>query len=251
MPGVTEASLRAAINEFVFADNWSESRWVLEKHPELLTDDAAIVLSHIKAMARETGDTHSAELAGTYQNLLRRCRIIGARAAFAELTGGEFPPLTADLIRICDAAAIASGSIQETQDVAALSRAMETFEAGIREQGAVLGSAPLETIEYILCLAINLRLQRFNAQHLRDDLETSLGYWEALLREASGSLTALSALGRGTGGAVLLQAAMTGRGTLPAAVEALEHAVAATPPGPERDGYSRNLGYARQLSAER
>jgi hypothetical protein len=246
-----EIDLRIAINEFVFASNWSESRWILAMHPELLTDDADVILAHIKALAREQSKTGDVELAETYQKLLRRCRLIGDRAAFAELTGNDFPPLTPDLIQLCDAASEAARSFQENHEARPLGPAIEAFEAGVRAQAGVLDRAPFETAEYVLGLAISLRSLRFDAQRRKDDLEAALDLWDFLLQEASGSLAALDARASGIGGSLLLRAHLAGRGRLPAAIEALEYSVSVTPPGPERDGLTHNLDYARRLAAKR
>jgi hypothetical protein len=247
----TEIQLRTAINEFVFASNWSESRWVLAIHPELLTDEADVILAHIKAMAREKGDTHDVEVTETHQKLLRRCRQIGDRAAFAELTGNDFPPLSADLIQLCDAASGAARSFQENHEARLLGQAIEAFEAGVRARGAVLDHAPFETAEYIVGLAISLRSLRFDVQPRGDDLEAALAFWDSLLQEASGSLAALDARASGIGGSLLIRAHLAGLGTLSAAIEALEHSVSVSPPGPERDGLTHNLDYARRLAAKR
>jgi hypothetical protein len=246
-----EIDLRIAINEFVFASNWSQSRWVLAMHPELLTDDADFILARIKAVAREQGKTHDVEVAETHQKLLRRCRLIGDRAAFAELTGNDLPPLSADLVQLCDAASGAARSFQENHDARALSEAIAAFEEGVRAQGAVLGGAPFETAGYMLGLAISLRCLRFDAQPGGDDLEAALAFWDALLELASGSLDALDARASGIGGSLLLRAHLMGLGTLPAAIAALEHSVAVSAPGPERDGFTHNLDYARRMAAKR
>lgn len=250
MTGFSEADLRAAINEFVFAATWAQSRWVLAMHPELLTGDADFILSRIKAMAREMGRTHDVELAENHQKLLRLCRDIGPRAAFAA-TGHDFPPLTADLITVCDAAAEAEQSFRETPDPRQLDRAISAFEAGLQSQAGDLGRAPLETMEHVLGLAISLRCLRFDARPGPDDIDAALVHWDALLRRASGSVAALSARSSGIGGSLLIRAHLVGRGSLTAAVEALEHAVAAFPPGADRDSAEQNLKTARMLEAKR
>ncbi|HEU5387556.1 MAG TPA: hypothetical protein VFV73_16785 [Streptosporangiaceae bacterium] len=247
----SEADIRAAINEFVFAATWAQSRWVLAMHPELLTGDADFVLSHIKASAREMGLTRDVELAENHQKLLRLCRDIGPQAAFAEVTGHDYPPLTADLITVCDAAAEADQSFRETQDPRQLDRAISAFEAGLQSQAGDLGRAPLETMEHVLGLAISLRCMRFDVRPGPDDIDAALVHWDALLRRASGSVAALSARSSGIGGSMLIRAHLAGRGSLTAAVEALEHAVAAGPPGADRDGAERNLKTARMLQAKR
>ena len=250
MTGPSEHDLRAAIREFVFSDSWSESRWVLAMHPELLTDETDFLLSHIKATAREMGRSHDVDVTETHQKLLRLSRQKGDKAAFAELTGHDFPPLTADLIELCDAGARADESFRTTGDARQLGRAIDSYEAGLRSRTADLGRAPLETVEYVLSLAITLRSQHFEAEGRPDDLEAALAHWDALLRRASGSVTALSPRASGIGGTLLILAHIAGCQTLPAAVAALEHAVATGQPGADRDRSAKNLQVARLLAAE-
>lgn len=250
MTGPSENDLRAVIREFVLSDNWSESRWVLAMHPELLTDKADFLLTHIKATAREMGRSHDVEVTETHQKLLRLSREKGDKAAFAEVTGHDFPPLTADLIQLFDAAAGAEQSFRNTGDARQLGRAIDSYEAGLRGQAADLGRAPLETVEYVLGLAITLRSQHFEAEGRPDDLEAALAHWDALLRRASGSVAALSARASGIAGTMLILAHIAGYRTLPAAVAALEHAVATGQPGADQDGSAKNLKVARLLAAE-
>ena len=250
MTGPSENDLRAVIREFVFSDSWPESRWVLAMHPELLTDEADFLFTYIKATAREMGRSHDVDVTETHQKLLRLSREKGDKAAFAEVTGHDFPPLTAGLIELCDTAVYAADSFRQTHDAGQFGQAIDAYEAGLRVQAAELARAPLETAEYVLGLAISLRSQRFDAEGRPDDLEAALAHWNALLRRASGSVTALSPLGSGIGGSVLVRAHLMGRGTALAAVAALEHAVATGQPGAERDGNARNLELARLLTAE-
>jgi hypothetical protein len=251
MTGRSEADLQATIYEFVHASTWTESRWVLAMHPELLTDEADSLLSRVKASAREMGLSHDAEVANTHQKLLRLSRKIGSKAAFAEITGHDLPPLPPPLVQLYDAAAGADGEFRKTQNIKQLSKAIEAFEAGLRSHSSELSRAPLESIEALLGLAISLRLHSFNKTRLSDSLKKALEYWNSLLGRACGSVGDLSPLSSGVGGVLLLTAYTAGYNTLPAAVQALQHAVSAGQPGADRDGAAQNLEYARMLLAKR
>ncbi|MDQ7030286.1 MAG: hypothetical protein Q9O62_11165 [Ardenticatenia bacterium] len=72
-----------AIRAFINADTWTESRRVLEAHPELLSDEADDLLGQL-AEAQE--DERARRLVEQHRALLRRCREVGVDRAFAEMT---------------------------------------------------------------------------------------------------------------------------------------------------------------------
>jgi hypothetical protein len=249
MAGSSEADLRATLREFVTAPGWTESRWILAMHSELLTDEADAILSKIIASARAMGMTQDAADAATHQRLLRLCREIGSKAAFAQVTGLDVPPLSPELVRLCDSAVAAERDFQASGSEKQLHQAVETLEAGLRKNAGQLDRAPLETVEWVISIAIGLRFQSFRATGNPEDLMAGLAYWDNLLA-VSGSVRKLSAHTAGVAGGLLITAHLCGLETLPAAIAALEHAIAAGQPGAEQDGASRNLQYARSLAAQ-
>jgi hypothetical protein len=251
MTGQSQDDLQTTLYEFIHASTWTESRWILAMHPELLTDEADSLLSRAKSSAREIGMTHDAEVAHTHQRLLRLSRKIGPKAAFVEVTGNYFPPLSPELVELHDTAAKADASFRDTGDIKQLHVAIDALEAGIRKHSAELERAPLETIEFMYAPTMGLRLHSFTVTGQAEDLEAALDYWARLLDRSSGSVDDLSALSSGVGGSVLFTAHFAGYRTLQAAVQALEHAVSTRQPGADRDAYARNLEYARSLLAER
>jgi hypothetical protein len=242
--------LRGTLHEFVMAPGWTESRWILAMHPELLTDEADTILSQITASAREMGMTQDAEEAATHQRLLRLSREIGSKAAFAQLTGRDVPPLSPELLQLCDSAIAAESAFQASGDKKQLQQAVETLEAGLRQNSGQLDRAPLETVECAVSIAIGLRFRSFLATRDPDDLIAALAYWDNLLAVASGSVSKLSAHTAGVAGGLLLAAHQCGLETLPAAITALERAISAGQPGEEQEGAIRNLQYARSLAAK-
>lgn len=249
MAGSSEADLRATLRAFVTAPGWTESRWILMLHPELLTDEADAILSKIITSARAMGMSQDAADAATHRRLLRLCRKIGPKAAFAQVTGRDVPPLSAELVRLYDAAVVAERDFRASGSEKQLHQAVETLEAGLRKNAGQLDQAPLETVECVVPIAIGLRLQSFRATGNPEDLMAALAYWDNLVA-VSGSVRNLSAHTAGVAGGLLITAHLCGLERLPGAIAALEHAIAAGQPGEERDGAIHNLQYARSLAAQ-
>jgi hypothetical protein len=251
MTDQSERALRKVIQEFVFAPNWQESRWALQVHPELLTEETDSLLSSIKTSAREMGRTHDAELADTHQKLLRLSRGIGPKAAFAQLTGYEGPPLSPELNDLYNAAAEADESFRATGNIQHLPKAVAAAEVGIERLSTQLDRAPLETLEYIYSSVITLQTHYIAKMHRGEDLGAALALWNKLLDRTNGSIHDLSPRCSSVGGGLLLVAYLEGRHTLPAAIEALKHGVSASQPGADyRPGAVKMLEYAQRLSSE-
>jgi hypothetical protein len=83
------APLLQAVQEFVEARTWAESRRVVEGHPELLTSEADGLLGRLVGTARAQGDENGVHVFEEHRALLRRCREVGIERAFAEETGGS------------------------------------------------------------------------------------------------------------------------------------------------------------------
>ena len=91
--------LLRAIRKFVAAKTWSESKRILEKHPELLSDETDAFLEHLTA---EQADEDVIGALTQQHELLRRCRDAGLDAAFAHLIGADIssPPGAGNPCRI-------------------------------------------------------------------------------------------------------------------------------------------------------
>ncbi len=69
---------------FIQAETWDESRRILEQHPELLTDEADALLEQLIQAAKAQQDENAQQLFEQHRRLLRRCREVGIKQAFAE-----------------------------------------------------------------------------------------------------------------------------------------------------------------------
>jgi hypothetical protein len=78
---VDPSALVATLNEFVFAPTPVISRRVLDRHPELLSDEAEFIMANAERVVHP--DARPYIQSG--HSLLRRCREIGVDAAYAEL----------------------------------------------------------------------------------------------------------------------------------------------------------------------
>jgi len=81
--------LRKAVDAFVRAGTWAESRALLDQCPALLSDEADALLAHLVGTCRRGGDVQGTEAYAAHRELLRRCRVEGVDAAFAPLLAQE------------------------------------------------------------------------------------------------------------------------------------------------------------------
>ncbi|MCB9137703.1 MAG: tetratricopeptide repeat protein [Caldilineaceae bacterium] len=91
--------LLQALNDFIRADSWPESRRIVQEHPDLLSDQADGLLVQAVDRAGTDGNEQAATIYAEHLALLRRCRAVGVEEAFAEKMGGrdeadsgEIPP---------------------------------------------------------------------------------------------------------------------------------------------------------------
>jgi hypothetical protein len=91
MSGGDVAELARLVGAFVAADSWSESRDLVERHPELLSDLADSLIGEMAAAAEGNADHQAARAFATHRALLRRCREAGVAAAFDEVVGAGVP----------------------------------------------------------------------------------------------------------------------------------------------------------------
>lgn len=76
--------LTEALGAFIDAPTWLASYRRLREHPELLSEAADAALAEWQAAAVDAGDEESAVLFTEHRDLLRRARVVGARAVMAE-----------------------------------------------------------------------------------------------------------------------------------------------------------------------
>ena len=83
--------LLQALQTFIFAETWADSHRMLEAHLELLEQETDDILGQLVDSARTAGDKETAHHIQEHRELLRRCRQVGIKAAFAEKTRPETP----------------------------------------------------------------------------------------------------------------------------------------------------------------
>jgi len=84
---MTDASLLQNLQEFVQAGTWLESQHIIEQHPELLGDEAGLLLDQLLETARELDNENAVYFLEEHRDLLQRCRDVGVELAFAEQIG--------------------------------------------------------------------------------------------------------------------------------------------------------------------
>jgi hypothetical protein len=80
-----------ALQSFMFAETWADSRHVLEAHLELLEQETDVILGQLVESAQTSGDEETASHIQEHRKLLLRCRQVGIEAAFAEKARPETP----------------------------------------------------------------------------------------------------------------------------------------------------------------
>jgi CHAT domain-containing protein/uncharacterized protein YbgA (DUF1722 family) len=80
-------ALIQALDAFLNARTWIDSYREVQSHPELLSDEALALLEQRIAAARTVGNSRAVAFFEEHRALLRRCREVGAAAAFAEKIG--------------------------------------------------------------------------------------------------------------------------------------------------------------------
>jgi hypothetical protein len=237
--------------EFLAAPTWSESRWSVEQHPELLSEGTDLALGKMLLYVQMQGDTGKAELFEEHRRLLRRCREVGVDAAFQEIAGRPVEAVSSEVMWLLEQVGRSIVDYERTRDRAALDIAIRNAEQRL----GLIDAAPRWYQWEILRGVGMLRLNRFLAGHDRSDLDKATGCWERGLALAGRRVADLSASFHGFGGMVLGIRYNETRdlADVEQAIEALEQAVAkASPDSPqELLQYQRNLRAALAARYER
>ena len=244
-------ALIQALDAFLNARTWIDSYREVQSHPELLSDEALALLEQRIAAARTVGNSRAVAFFEEHLSLLRRCREVGAAAAFAEKIGvrveelerrearGAVPAVFAFWLATAQQA---ERRFLQTDDRNALATAVEAWRQ-ILEHPA-FQTAPLEFRCAVLNDAGGTFLRCYWAQGRAADLERALTFWtEALAATPPDSPDRPSILNNlGTG--LSDRYARSGRlEDLDAAIAAYEQALDTTPPdSPDRPSRLNNLG---------
>jgi CHAT domain-containing protein len=244
-------ALIQALDAFLNARTWTDSYREVQAHPELLSDEALALLEQRIATARTVGNSRAVAFFEEHLSLLRRCREVGAAAAFAEKIGvrveelerrkakGAVPAVFASWLATAQQA---ERRFLQTDDRNALATAVEAWRQ-ILEHPA-FQTAPLEFRCAVLNYAGGTFLRCYWAQGRAADLERALTFWtEALAATPPDSPDRPSILNN-LGVGLSARYARSGRlDDLDAAIAAYEQALAATPPdSPDRPSRLTNLG---------
>jgi len=82
-PNAESLSLALVLQEFIEANTWSESKQILENHPELLSDDAENLLIKTIDANRIQGSQNIIDLFEEHLSILRESRVLGVNVVFA------------------------------------------------------------------------------------------------------------------------------------------------------------------------
>ncbi|MCL6431124.1 MAG: hypothetical protein K6V36_09715 [Anaerolineae bacterium] len=83
--------LLQAMREFMAVPTWTESRDVLKRHPELMSDEALQTLDSLIETARAQEDEATVRAMETYREVIARSREVGPDRAIEEITQPEEP----------------------------------------------------------------------------------------------------------------------------------------------------------------
>ena len=236
--------LLQALQSFLQAHTWDESRRILEQHPELLTDETDDLLRQLME-AQEDKDT--LRYLEERRALLRRCREVGIEAAFAEHVGMQrtagagvsIPPEFETNVR---RAQEAEGRYLRTGDRTALDEAAAAWERILGH--AAFAAAP----ERFQLAALNnsggVFLRRYWARGRVDDLNRVLGCWQQAAQRTPPDSPDLPALLNNLGIGLRDRYARTGElADLEEAIRVYQQAVQCIPPdSPDLPGCLSNLG---------
>lgn len=81
--GLSSQLVLGLLLNFVEAETWPEAQAFVEEHPELLTDEADVMMDKLIAATREEGQPELVEMLQEHKALLQRCREVGVEQAFA------------------------------------------------------------------------------------------------------------------------------------------------------------------------
>jgi CHAT domain-containing protein len=244
-------ALIQALDAFLNARTWIDSYREVQAHPELLSDEALALLEQRIATARTVGNSRAVAFFEEHLSLLRRCREVGAAAAFAEKIGvrveelerrkakGAVPAVFASWLATAQQA---ERRFLQTDDRNALATAVEAWRQ-ILEHPA-FQTAPLEFRCAVLNNAGGTFLRCYWAQGRAADLERALTFWTEALAATPPDSPARPSILTNLGLGLHARYARSGRlEDLDAAIAAYEQALDTTPPdSPDRPSRLTNLG---------
>jgi tetratricopeptide (TPR) repeat protein len=224
-----------SLQAFLSADNWTDSRHILEQHPELLDEEIASLLG---LMIAAQDDQDARAYLEQHCALLRKCREVGVEQAFAEQTAGVPEQFQSDLRQ----AQQAEQRYLRTDDRAALDEAVAAW--GRILDYSTFSAAPKRFQLAALNNIGGVFLRRYWSAGRLPDLNQALHCWEQAVKQSPTDSPNLAGYLNNLGIGLSDRYARTrDPADLVRAIEVYEQAVAQTPESsPDLPGYLNNLG---------
>jgi tetratricopeptide (TPR) repeat protein len=229
-----------AFIDFAQAATWSQSKDVLERHPELLDDEADAILRTL-ASAQRDEDTRT--LVEEHHALLHLCRVVGVERAFAEkVRASQDYALPHEVHEDIRRAQEEEERYQRTGQRDALDAAIGAWKQALGHPAFSEAPGRLQLTLFNDAGATYLR--RYWAKGELSDLDQAISLWQqavdATPPDAPERAALLNSLGNGLGDRYARSGALE---DLEQAIEFYQQAVDATPPdAPERATLLNNLG---------
>lgn len=97
-----KARMSEVVYDFLQAENWAESRSILEEHPDLLSDEVEHMLKHMVADAQAGGERDAVAFLAENLTLIRRARQTNIATAFEEVMAGPAAALMVPMDEFLD-----------------------------------------------------------------------------------------------------------------------------------------------------
>jgi CHAT domain-containing protein/tetratricopeptide (TPR) repeat protein len=236
--------LYQALSGVIDADDWTISREIVERNPELLHPEVDDVLQRMQDAAWMQHDEDAVQVFDEYRTLLRRCREAGVERAFAEKAEtsrikvpSEF---RADLIHAQDS----ETQHRKTGDAHYLNEAIQALRSIFTQSR--FASAPERFRLAIMADAVRMLLDRYHATGKLVDLDEALSLSsQVVTRTPSDSSNRASRLANLGTGLCDRYARLGTVEDLQQALDAFQEAVSLTPSSsPDLALYLTDLGLA-------
>jgi CHAT domain-containing protein/tetratricopeptide (TPR) repeat protein len=162
--------LRPGITGLLEVRSWDELRQVVERHPELLTEESDVLLGQLAVVAREQGDDDTMRVLERYRALLRRSREHGINSAFAEAKDHASTRLPPQLSALLEPAFQAEERFEQTGDLQALDAVVNAWLHALDRFDQATESASPQPAATILNGLAGALLRRYWATRQEDDL---------------------------------------------------------------------------------
>jgi CHAT domain-containing protein len=217
-----QLTLMESLGEFVNALSLVEARNVLERSPQLLTDQAESILADNASRLRSTGNSEAADALQRYISILRTSRAAGIERAFDEAAAAE-PVAPAELTPLLTEASDAEQQFETTGDLQALDRAVDAWSLVLEHP--LLSRADPRVQFRAAAEAGAVRMRRHSVRGRGDDIDAALQLWNRVADVPSADSSDLARLYTNMGGALVARHRIGGASAdLDRAIELIEKA---------------------------